>query len=159
MTSDAQAAPAFDLSAFAVAETVAVPDVSNGIAVEWRVKRLTVAQATKAGLLSGVIGAAVAQAQPDTGKAGDPGAAQVEGMLRVLFEGGEKAVLAAVTGIRAAGSDVWTDCRVMPVGGEDPAAGRLSVLSVSVAGQIAIVRAALAQAMEAVQSVSSFRAG
>ena len=58
MTSDAPAAPAFDLSAFAVAETVAVPDVSNGIAVEWRVKRLTVAQATKAGLLSGVIGAA-----------------------------------------------------------------------------------------------------
>jgi len=159
MMSEPGATPAFDLSAIAIASVVAVPDMSNGIPIEWRVKRLTVAEATRAGLLSGVINAAVAQSQPGAG--GDPSGApgQVEALLRTLFEGGEKAVLASVTGIRAQGSDVWTDCRVVPVGREDIGAGAVSILSVSVAGQIAVVKAALAQAMEAVQSVSSFRAG
>ena len=153
-------APAFSLASLSVAATVAVPDVSNGVPVEWRVKRFSVAEATRAGLLSGVINAAVAQSQP--GSAPDLAAApgQVEALLRTIFEGGEKTVLAAVTGIRAQGAEAWTDCQIVPVGkGEDPAAGRLSILSVSVAGQIAIVKEAMSQAMEAVQSVSSFRAG
>lgn len=158
MTSEQPEGPAFSLASLSVASTVAVPDISNGVPVEWRVKRLSVAEATRAGLLSGVINAAVAQSQPGTAPdmAAAPG--QVEALLRTIFEGGEKTVLAAVTGVRAQGSDVWTDCQIVPVGkGEDPAAGRLSILSVSVAGQIAIVKEAMSQAMEAVQSVSSFR--
>lgn len=157
---EAPAAPAFSLAALSVAGTVAVPDVSNGVPVEWRVKRFSVAEATRAGLLSGVIGAAVAQAQPSGGGDAAPAGAVIESTIRAMLDGGEKAVLAAVTGVRAQGSDVWTDCQIVPVGkGEDPAAGRLSILSVSAAGQIAITQEAMRQALEAVQSVSSFRAG
>ena len=154
-------APAFSLASLSVAGTVAVPDVSNGVPVEWRVKRFSVAEATRAGLLSGVIGAAVAQSQPSAGaEAGAPAGAVIESTIRAMLDGGEKAVLAAVTGVRAQGSDVWTDCQIVPVGkGEDPAAGRLSILSVSAAGQIAITQEAMRQALEAVQSVGSFRAG
>ena len=61
---EAPAAPAFSLAALSVAGVAAVPDISNGVPVEWRVKRFSVAEATRAGLLSGVIGAAVAQSQP-----------------------------------------------------------------------------------------------
>ena len=163
MTSDAPAAPAapaFSLASLSVAGTVAVPDVSNGVPVEWRVKRFSVAEATRAGLLSGVIGAAVAQSQPSAGADAAPAGAVIESTIRAMLDGGEKAVLAAVTGVRAQGSDVWTDCQIVPVGrGEDPAAGRLSILSVSASGQIAITQEAMRQALEAVQSVGSFRAG
>lgn len=153
-------APAFSLASLSVANTVAVPDVSNGVPVEWRVKRFSVAEATRAGLLSGVIGAAVAQAQPSAGGDTAPVGGAVEATIRAMLDGGEKAVLAAVTGVRAQGSEVWTDCQIVPVGkGEDPAAGRLSILSVSAAGQIAITQEAMKQALEAVQSVGSFRAG
>lgn len=159
-STEAPAAPAFSLAALSVAGTVAVPDVSNGVPVEWRVKRFSVAEATRAGLLSGVIGAAVAQSQPSAGGEAAPAGAVIESTIRAMLDGGEKAVLAAVTGVRAQGSDVWTDCQIVPVGkGEDPAAGRLSILSVSAAGQIAITQEAMRQALEAVQSVSSFRAG
>lgn len=157
---EAPAAPAFSLASLSVAATVAVPDVSNGVAVEWRVKRFSVAEATRAGLLSGVIGAAVAQSQPSAGSEAAPAGAVIESTIRAMLDGGEKAVLAAVTGVRAQGSEAWTDCQIVPVGrGEDPAAGRLSILSVSASGQIAITQEAMRQALEAVQSVSSFRAG
>ena len=160
MTSDTPEAPAFSLASLSVAGTAAVPDVSNGVAVEWRVKRFSVAEATRAGLLSGVIGAAVAQSQPSAGAEAAPAGAVIESTIRAMLDGGEKAVLAAVTGVRAQGSDVWIDCQIVPVGrGEDPAAGRLSILSVSASGQIAITQEAMRQALEAVQSVSSFRAG
>lgn len=153
-------APAFSLASLSVAGTVAVPDVSNGVPVEWRVKRFSVAEATRAGLLSGVIGAAVAQSQPSGGgEAGAPAGAVIESTIRAMLDGGEKAVLAAVTGVRAQGSDVWTDCQIVGVGKDDPAAGRLSILSVSASGQIAITQEAMRQALEAVQSVGSFRAG
>jgi hypothetical protein len=157
---EAPAAPAFSLASLSVAGTAAVPDISNGVPVEWRVKRFSVAEATRAGLLSGVIGAAVAQSQPSAGAEAAPAGAVIESTIRAMLDGGEKAVLAAVTGVRAQGSDVWTDCQIVPVGkGEDPAAGRLSILSVSAAGQIAITQEAMRQALEAVQSVGSFRAG
>lgn len=160
MTSDAPSAPAFSLASLSVASVVAVPDVSNGVPVEWRVKRFSVAEATRAGLLSGVIGAAVAQSQPSAGAEPAPAGAVIESTIRAMLDGGEKAVIAAVTGVRAQGSEVWTDCQIVPVGrGEDPAAGRLSILSVSAAGQIAITQEAMRQALEAVQSVSSFRQG
>jgi hypothetical protein len=160
MTSDAPAAPAFSLASLSVAAIVAVPDVSNGVPVEWRVKRFSVAEATRAGLLSGVIGAAVAQSQPSAGAEAAPAGAVIESTIRAMLDGGEKAVLAAVTGVRAQGSEAWTDCQIVPVGkGEDPAAGRLSILSVSASGQIAITQEAMRQALEAVQSVGSFRAG
>lgn len=160
MTPDAPAAPAFSLASLSVAGTVAVPDVSNGVPVEWRVKRFSVAEATRAGLLSGVIGAAVAQSQPSAGgEAAAPVGGAIEATIRAMLDGGEKAVLAAVTGVRAQGSDVWTDCQIVGVGKDDPAAGRLSILSVSAAGQIAITQEAMKQALEAVQSVGSFRAG
>lgn len=160
MTPDAPEAPAFSLASLSVAATVAVPDVSNGVPVEWRVKRFSVAEATRAGLLSGVIGAAVAQSQPSAGAEAAPAGAVIESTIRAMLDGGEKAVLAAVTGVRAQGSEAWTDCQIVPVGrGEDPAAGRLSILSVSASGQIAITQEAMRQALEAVQSVSSFRAG
>lgn len=153
-------APAFSLASLSVAGTVAVPDVSNGVPVEWRVKRFSVAEATRAGLLSGVIGAAVAQSQPSAGAEAAPAGAVIESTIRAMLDGGEKAVLAAVTGVRAQGSETWTDCQIVGVGkGEDPAAGRLSILSVSASGQIAITQEAMRQALEAVQSVSSFRAG
>lgn len=153
-------APAFNLASLSVAGTAAVPDVSNGVPVEWRVKRFSVAEATRAGLLSGVIGAAVAQSQPSAGgEAGAPAGAVIESTIRAMLDGGEKAVLAAVTGVRAQGSDVWTDCQIVGVGKDDPAAGRLSILSVSASGQIAITQEAMRQALEAVQSVGSFRAG
>lgn len=158
MTSD-QPAAAFNLASLAVAGTVAVPDTANGVAVEWRVKRLSVAEATRAGLLSGVIGAAVSQAATGpTDASAPPAASQVESTLRALLESGERAVLASVTGVRLAGESAWTDCRIVGVGGEDAEAGRLSILSVSVPGQIEITKTALSQALEAVQSVSSFRA-
>jgi len=157
---EAPAAPVFSLASLSVAPVVAVPDVSNGVPVEWRVKRFSVAEATRAGLLSGVIGAAVAQSQPSAGSEAAPAGAVIESTIRAMLDGGEKAVLAAVTGVRAQGSDVWTDCQIVPVGkGEDPAAGRLSILSVSASGQIAITQEAMRQALEAVQSVGSFRAG
>ena len=157
---EAPAAPAFSLASLSVAGTAAVPDISNGVAVEWRVKRFSVAEATRAGLLSGVIGAAVAQSQPSAGsEAGAPAGAVIESTIRAMLDGGEKAVLAAVTGVRAQGSDVWTDCQIVGVGKDDPSAGRLSILSVSASGQIAITQEAMRQALEAVQSVSSFRAG
>jgi len=160
MTPDAPEAPAFSLASLSVAGTAAVPDVSNGVPVEWRVKRFSVAEATRAGLLSGVIGAAVAQSQPSAGaEAGAPAGAVIESTIRAMLDGGEKAVLAAVTGVRAQGSDVWTDCQIVGVGKDDPAGGRLSILSVSASGQIAITQEAMKQALEAVQSVSSFRAG
>lgn len=160
MTLEQPEAPAFSLASLSVAGTAAVPDVSNGVPVEWRVKRFSVAEATRAGLLSGVIGAAVAQSQPSAGSEAAPAGAVIESTIRAMLDGGEKAVLAAVTGVRAQGSDVWTDCQIVPVGkGEDPAAGRLSILSVSASGQIAITQEAMRQALEAVQSVSSFRAG
>lgn len=158
-TPEAPAAPAFSLAALSVAGTAAVPDISNGVPVEWRVKRFSVAEATRAGLLSGVIGAAVAQSQPSAGGDAAPAGAVIESTIRAMLDGGEKAVLAAVTGVRAQGSDVWTDCQIVGVGKDDPAAGRLSILSVSAAGQIAITQEAMRQALEAVQSVSSFRAG
>lgn len=157
---EAPAAPAFSLASLSVAGTAAVPDISNGVAVEWRVKRFSVAEATRAGLLSGVIGAAVAQSQPSAGsEAGAPAGAVIESTIRAMLDGGEKAVLAAVTGVRAQGSEAWTDCQIVGVGKDDPAAGRLSILSVSASGQIAITQEAMRQALEAVQSVGSFRAG
>lgn len=122
----------------------------------WRVRKLGTAESAAAGVLEGLMGAAIDKsAPPKNGRmagAPDPTIAQGKAIAVML----DNVAKAAVCAVRREGGD-WRPIRLVSPEAEDLAAGHLSVASLNEAVASQVIAAALAGAQGAAAAVASFR--
>jgi hypothetical protein len=123
----------------------------------WRVRKLSPAESAAAGVLEGLMGSALAKAEPPKhGRmaGADPTLTQAKAVAVML----DSVARAAVCGVRADGGE-WQAIRLVAAESEDLTAGRLSVASLGEACAMEVIAAALAGAQGAAAAVASFRGG
>jgi hypothetical protein len=124
----------------------------------WRVRKLSPAESAAAGVLEGLMGSALAKAEPPKhgrmAGAPDPTLTQAKAVAVML----DSVARAAVCGVRAEGGE-WQAIRLVSAESEDLTAGRLSVASLGEACAMEVIAAALAGAQGAAAAVASFRGG
>lgn len=130
-------------------------DTADG-PIFWRVRKLSPAESAAAGVLEGLMGAALDKAAPPKlGKmagAPDPTLTQAKAVASML----DGVARASVCGVRADGGE-WQTIRLVSAEAEDLNAGHLSVASLSETVAMQVIAAALAGAQGAAAAVASFR--
>lgn len=130
-------------------------DTADG-PIFWRVRKLSTAESAAAGVLEGLMGAALDKAAPPKlGKmagAPDPTLVQAKAVASML----DSVARAAVCGLRAEGGE-WQTIRLVSAEAEDLSAGHLSVASLSETVAMQVIAAALAGAQGAAAAVAAFR--
>ena len=130
-------------------------DTADG-PIFWRVRKLGTAESAAAGVLEGLMGAALDKAAPPkNGRmagAPDPTLTQAKAVATML----DSVARAAVCGVRAEGGE-WQPIRLVNPESEDLTVGHLSVASLSEAVAMQVIAAALAGAQGAAAAVASFR--
>jgi hypothetical protein len=132
-------------------------DTADG-PIFWRVRKLGTAESAAAGVLEGLMGAALDKAAPPKhgrmAGAPDPTLTQAKAVATML----DSVARAAVCGVRAEGGE-WQPIRLVSPEAEDLTVGHLSVASLSEAVAMEVIAAALAGAQGAAAAVASFRSG
>ncbi len=135
-----------------------VPDTIGGRSVEWRVRRLTPADAARCGLLEGLIGAPVAKIIAGQGKPspGQGAAPDIGDMLPALLTGAEAAAALAVVAVRATDGEpeAWQPVRL--VADWQGADGTLPLSALTGGALAAVAIEALRRATEAGQAAVTF---